>query len=95
MHAGLIGGIIGTAIGIVGGIIGTYFSIRNTKTGPERSFVIRMATLMWLAGICFIALLLILPQPYNLLLFGPYGIAFPFFIRYSNKRQQELRQETK
>jgi hypothetical protein len=63
--AGMIGGVLGTAIGIGGGVLGTYCSIRNTKTAPERRFMIRFSVVLWLAVI----LLVLVPSTLS-----PFGI---------------------
>ena len=75
MDVGIIGGIIGGVIGFGGGVIGTYFSITNTKGPLERSFMIKASAIAWVAIIVFIVLLLILPKPYNFLMWIPYGIS--------------------
>jgi len=92
MDAGLLGGIIGGIAGVGGGAIGTYFSIKNTKGPLERAFVIKAAAVAWVAVIAFVALLLLLPRPYNYLPWIPYGILLPLGIVKFNKKQAELRQ---
>ena len=92
MDAGLLGGIIGGIAGGGGGAIGTYFSIKNTRGPRERAFVVKAAAVTWVAVIVFVALLLLLPRPYNNLLWIPYGILLPLGIVKFNKRQAELRQ---
>lgn len=92
MDAGLLGGIIGGIAGVGGGAIGTYFSIKNTKRSLERAFVVKAAAITWVAVIVFVALLLLLPRPYNYLLWIPYGIPLPLGIVKFNKKQAELRQ---
>lgn len=91
MDAGLLGGIIGGIAGVGGGAIGTYFSIKNSKGPLERAFVIKAAAITWVAVIVFVALLLLLPRPYNYLLWIPYGILLPLGIVKFNKKQAELR----
>jgi hypothetical protein len=91
MHPGLVGAMIGGFFGIVGGVIGTYFSIKNTKGPRERALMVRCAVYTWVAVISFVTLLLVLPMPYNFLLWIPYGIALPLAIRLINKRQMEIR----
>lgn len=93
MHPGLIGGIVGSSVGLIGGLIGTYMSIKNTRTQAERRFMIRASILMWIGLGFFLALLLIIPMPYNFFLFAPYGIILPLSIRYLNKKQQKLRED--
>ena len=91
MDVGLIGGLIGGAIGVFGGAIGTYFSIKNTAGPNERSFMIRVAVIAWLAVLAFLIGLLTLPQPFNWLLWLPYGIGLPLGIRWCNRRQAQIR----
>lgn len=92
MDIGLIGGIIGGVIGIGGGVIGTYFSITNTNGPLERTFMVKASVIGWVAITIFIVLMLILPQPYNYLMWIPYGILLPLGIVRCNKRLAELRQ---
>lgn len=93
MDVGLIGGLIGGAVGIAGGAIGTYFSIKNTAGPTERSFMIRLSVVAWIAVTAFLVGLFMLPKPFNWLLWVPYAIALPLGIRWSNRRQLEIRAE--
>jgi hypothetical protein len=93
MDEGLIGGIVGGAIGVLGGLVGTYFSIKNTAGPRERRFMIRVAIVAWIVVSAFMAGLLLLPMPYNFLLWIPYGIALPLAILWCNRRQQRIRVE--
>lgn len=93
MGIGLIGGIIGGAIGLAGGAVGTYFSIRNTLGPRERSFMVKVSTIAWVAVTAFLDGLLMLPKPYNWLMWVPYGIALPLGIRWCNQRQLKIRAE--
>ena len=93
MDAGLIGGIAGSVLGILGGAIGTWFSIKNTNGPRERAFMARVAIIAWVAITLFLALLLTLPQPYNFLMWIPYGILLPLGIRRTNRIQAELRRQ--
>lgn len=89
MDAGLVGGIVGAVIGILGGAVGTFFSIKNT----ERRFMIWVAIVAWIAVSAFVAGLLLLPRPYNFLLWIPYAIALPLGILWCNRRQRLIRGE--
>jgi hypothetical protein len=93
MHPGWIGAIVGGALGLLGGVIGTYMSIKNTCTQAERKFIIRTSILMWIGLGAFLALLFIIPMPYNFFLFAPYGIIMPLTIRHLNKKQAEFRRQ--
>ncbi len=93
MDQGLIGGIIGGGLGLLGGAVGTYFSITNTSGPRERTFMVRVAVLAWIAISLFLLALFVVPQPYNFLLWVPYGIALPLAIRWSNRHQQAIRAE--
>ena len=93
MDIGLVGGIVGGVVGVVGGLVGTYFSIKNTAGPRERSFMIRVSAIAWLAILAFLGGLLLLPQPYNWLLWVPYAIALPLSIRSLNQRQRRIRVE--
>ena len=93
MNTGLIGGLAGGFLGLVGGAVGTYFSIKNTRGPRERSFMVKVSTIAWVAITAFLAGLLALPKPYNLLLWAPYGIALPLGIHWCNRRQMKIRAE--
>ncbi|RKY33761.1 MAG: hypothetical protein DRP78_07235 [Candidatus Omnitrophota bacterium] len=95
MNAGLIGGIVGSILGLIGGIIGTYFSIKNTNGPKEKSFMIKIATIGWIAIALFLFLMYITPSPYQCFLFIPYGIILPITIIKGNKIQNKIRQEEK
>ena len=93
MNPGILGGIVGGSFGLVGGTIGTYFSIKNTLGPRERAFMIRAAIGTWVGVSLFLVGLLLLPRPYNFLLWVPYGIALPLAILWCNRRQQAIRAE--
>ena len=93
MDPGMMGIIIGGVLGLAGGILGTYFSIKNTLGQRERTFMVRIAAITWLAVTAFIVALFFIPQPYNWLLWLPYGFALVFGIRWSNRRQAQIRAE--
>lgn len=95
MNAGLIGGILGVIIGTIGGAIGTYASIKNTNGPQEKFFMIKVAIVFWIAAVIFVSLLMLLPKPYNFLLWIPYGIALPLSIIYINKKQNSIRENEK
>ena len=91
MDAGAIGGIAGSAIGIFGGIVGTYFSIKNTSGPKERSFVMKASALTWVTILVFLCAILLLPSPYNNLMWLPYGLLLGFGIRKFNQIQKRIR----
>lgn len=88
---GIIGGMAGSILGVLGGVIGTWFSIRNTNGPEERAFMVRVSGVAWLAIGLFLVFLLLLPRPWNMLMWVPYGILLPLSIKYINRRQQEIR----
>ncbi len=65
MDPGVIGGAIGGLIGLAGGIFGTWCSIRKTKTSKERSFIIKAATITWIAILIFLVLILTIPTTFS------------------------------
>jgi len=91
MDVGLMGGIIGGVIGVAGGVIGTYFSIKNTSGPSERAFMIRVSAIAWVTITLFLIGLMLLPKPYNWLLWIPYAIALPLSIRWCNRRLLQIR----
>jgi hypothetical protein len=93
IDTGFIGGIVGGAIGVLGGVVGTYFGVKNTAGPRERRFMIRVSVVTWLAVTAFLVGLLVLPYPFNFLLWIPYGIALPLGILWCNRRQRTIRAE--
>lgn len=93
MEAGMIGGILGGVLGTLGGVIGTWFSIRNTRGPLERAFMIKASIVAWIGIGVFLALLFLLPDPYRLLMWIPYGILLPLGIIRMNKRLAEIRRD--
>lgn len=91
MHPGTIVAIAGSAIGIFGGIVGTYFGIKNTNGPKERSFVMKASALTWVTVVIFLCALLLLPSPYNSLMWAPYGLLLGFGIRKFNETQKRIR----
>lgn len=91
MDAGLIGGVVGGFFGLLGGAIGTYFSIKNTNGPRERAFMIKASVITWIAVSVFLIMLLVIPMPYNYLVWIPYGILLPIGIYKINKTQADLR----
>ena len=93
MQSGTIIGIVGSAIGVCGGIVGTYFSIKNTNGPKERFFVLKASAMTWVAVAIFLCALLLLPSPYNKLLWIPYGLLLGFGIRKFNEMQKRIRDD--
>ena len=92
MDAGVIGGTIGAIVGIIGGIVGTYFSIKNTQSPAERAFMIKASIVVWVAITLFLVLMFLLPNPYRIWLWVPYGILLPLGIMKMNRRIAEIRE---
>lgn len=78
---------------MAGGAVGTYYSTKNTLGPRERSFMIKVSAIAWVAVTAFLVGLLMLPKPYNWLMWVPYGIALPLGIRWCNQRQLKIRAE--
>ena len=93
MDAGLIGGLVGGVLGVLGGAVGTYVSIKNTAGPRERIFMRRVAIVAWVGVSAFVLGLLMLPRPFNFLLWAPYAIALPIGILWCNRRQRTIRSE--
>ncbi|MCI0361725.1 MAG: hypothetical protein L0211_24840 [Planctomycetaceae bacterium] len=89
------GAILGSLIGLVGGIIGTWCSIRNSTTPAERAFVIRCSIGVWVLVMAFVIGLLLIPTPYNHLLWMPYVIILVVSILWMNRAQARLRDANK
>jgi len=82
---------LGAAIGVAGGVVGTYCSISNTKSNEERSFMVKCSLWTWVLTIGFLCGLLMLPEPYNKLMWGAWVLVIVFGSRWMNNRSQELR----
>lgn len=91
MDAGLVGGLVGSAIGIAGGAFGTWASIRHTSGPRERTLMVRAALVAWTLVAVMLGGLLLLPQPWNAAVWIPYAIVLPLGIRWINRRQREIR----
>jgi Ca2+/Na+ antiporter len=85
------GAILGSAVGIFGGVLGTWCSIHNTRTAAERAFMIRCSIAVWVLVTAFLAGLMLVPQPYNYLLWIPYPIILTAGILWMNRMQARLR----
>jgi len=96
---GWIGGLGGGAIGLLGGALGTYFSIKNTKTSAERSFVIKISIAIWAAVIVLVFLPLALAIAHLIPQWVCWACVAVFFvlllpiILWGNRRQAELRKQ--
>lgn len=88
MDSGLMGGIIGGTIGVLGGLLGTYFSIKNTKSRRERTFVLWAALSMWLFVGTFTTVILLYPQLWMMI---PYCLVMTLGILFLNKKQMAIR----
>jgi hypothetical protein len=95
VHIGLFGAIAGCVIGMIGGAVGTYLSVKRTNGPRERAFMLKWSFYLWLFVMVFLALLLVLPPPYRLLLWIPYIALLPFSIIRINRGQARIRAEEK
>ena len=93
MDIGLVGGILGSIFGVLGGIIGTYATLRNTNGPRERAFAVKGSIVAGGAISLFLLCLFLLPPPWNLLIWIPYGVFLPLGIRKWNTTQQRIREE--
>jgi hypothetical protein len=73
--------------------VGTYFSIKNAAGPRERVFMTGISAIAWIGISAFVPGLILLPQPFNWLLWAAYVIALPLAIRWSNRRQSQIRAE--
>ena len=83
---------LGGLAGLAGGVFGTYVSIKNTNGPKERAFMVKCSVFAWTGIIVFLSLLFVVPMPYKLYLWIPYGLLLPFAVKHGNKRQAEIRQ---
>ncbi len=90
---GLIGGIIGGIIGLAGGLLGTYFSIKNTNSPRERTFVIKASVVCWILVLAFVFGMCLIPGLYKLFLIPVYFVCLVAGILLWNKKQAQIRLE--
>jgi hypothetical protein len=93
MDSGMLGGIAGSILGVCGALFGTYCSIKNTAGPRERRFMIQNALIAWILIALFVALVLLLPNPYKWLIFIPYGTLLPIAITVCNRKQRQIKAE--
>jgi uncharacterized membrane protein YfcA len=93
MNAGQIGGIIGSVVGILGGVVGTYFSIRNTKSPRERTFMIQASIVCWVFVLAFGLGMFLIPGFYKILLVPIYIVGLVAGILLGNRKQAKIRSE--
>ncbi len=93
LDAGTIGAIVGSTLGIAGGVFGTWMSIRNTRAGDQKRFIIKAAIIAWLGVLLFVALLLALPSPWKWLLCLLYVPLLLLFIVYINRSMAKMQCE--
>jgi hypothetical protein len=86
------GTVLGSLIGILGGVIGTWYSSRHAKTPDGRRFMVHCAVGVWLGVGVFMAGLLLVPQPYNYLLWIVYVVALVLGIGWMNRHLARLRE---
>lgn len=91
MDYGLIGGIVGSLLGLAGGAYGTWASITNTNGPKERAFMTRISIWLWVGIMLFLAFIFLLPPEQEIFLWLLYAPALVLVIRYTNKRQAEIR----
>ena len=83
--------VLGGLIGLAGGIVGTYFSIKNTNSPRERSFMIKGAIACFIGVCIFLSLLFLLPKSYRGFIWVPYIILLTLGIVYGNKTHQKIK----
>ncbi|WP_339736297.1 hypothetical protein [uncultured Gimesia sp.] len=88
----LIGAVGGTLLGVLGGVYGTRNSIKQTNGPRERAFVKKMALLYVIMVSTFVALVFLLPDPWNQYIWLPYGLWLNYTIRRSSRKQQAIRE---
>ena len=81
---GLIGTVVGSIVGVAGGLLGTWMSIRNLPRGEQRNFMVRMAVVGWMGALGFCVALLLIPTPWNGVLWIVYVPGLCVFMRHVN-----------
>ena len=94
---GAVGGVLGALIGLGGGVFGTYCSIKNTRTGVERRFMIRYIVVIWLAVVSLVLVPVALSQFGLIPVWLQWALFALFFallvpsIFWANRHQAQLR----
>ena len=89
--SGLIAAIVGSSLGVIGGIVGTVVGVINTKPGAERAFALRVSAVLWLAMFGMLAWLVLVPQPYSVLVWVPFSFGLPMMLLWVRKKQDAIR----
>ena len=92
MDAGMVGAIAGSTIGVLGGLIGTGCSIWRAESSAERQFIVKASVVMWSLIPAFLAGILLIPNPYNHLMWLPYCFMLSFGIRKFSEKLQQIRE---
>ncbi len=83
----------GVLLALGGGLFGTFMSIKKTESEREKRFVIKSGLLFWAVSIVFISVLMFVASPYKYLIWVPWGIFFPLWLMFSNKKQARIKSE--
>jgi Na+-transporting NADH:ubiquinone oxidoreductase subunit NqrD len=90
---GIIGGIGGALLGLIGGGIGTYVSIKNAQGPRERSFLVSVSVMAWVALVAFLATLFLIPAPFRFFLWLPWIGLLIWGVRVWKQRHAHIRAE--
>jgi hypothetical protein len=89
---GMLGAVLGGLLGVGGGAYGSWCSLKTCQSSEERWHMLRWVAGFWVGVVLFVGLLLLVPQPYNLLLWVPYAPALTWAIVKCNRGQAAIRQ---
>jgi len=90
MNLGLILGLTGSLIGIAAGLAGTYLAIASTDGPRERVFMVRGATVCWLAVGAVLSARFFLPLAWPMVTVAGLAALRPA-LRWWSDRQAEIR----
>ncbi len=76
---------IGPVIGLAGGVFGTWNSLRKCTTQAQRRVMWKWTILMWAGIAIFLTAMLLLPKPWNWLVWVPYAPALIYSITRLNR----------
>ncbi len=87
------GGLLGILLGFGGAFLGTYIPYRQAKSPRQKSLILKSAAFFLSFVVIFLAGLMMLPLPWNHLLWIPYIVILVTSIRWFNNRQRLLVEE--
>ena len=86
--------IVAVVLSVLGGLVGTWFSIHRAQGNHERRSMIRLGVFVWGFTFFFIPGLLLVPPPWNGLLWIPYALALCLAVRACHRVHHDPHQKS-